>query len=77
MRCERIKEKVFFLLFDIYYVKYFEIDWILEWIRTFDINTKVNLHETGYGPMAFALQRKFHLCIPKKGIARPQSQFPH
>ncbi len=25
----------------------------------------------------FALQRKSHLCIPRKGIARPQSQFPH
>jgi hypothetical protein len=24
-----------------------------------------------------ALQRKSHLCIPKKGIAQPQSQFPH
>ncbi len=24
-----------------------------------------------------ALQRKFHLCIPFLGIARPQSQFPH
>jgi hypothetical protein len=24
-----------------------------------------------------ALQRKSHLCIPRKGIARPQSQFPH
>ncbi len=23
------------------------------------------------------LQRKFHLCIPVLGIARPQSQFPH
>jgi hypothetical protein len=23
------------------------------------------------------LQRIFHLCIPRKGIARPQSQFPH
>ncbi len=23
------------------------------------------------------LQRKSHLCIPRKGIARPQSQFPH
>ncbi len=23
-----------------------------------------------------ALQRKSHLCIPRKGIARPQSQFP-
>jgi hypothetical protein len=24
-----------------------------------------------------ALQRKTHLCIPRKGIARPQSRFPH
>jgi hypothetical protein len=24
-----------------------------------------------------SLQRKSHLCIPRKGIARPQSQFPH
>ncbi len=24
-----------------------------------------------------ALQRKSHLCIPKKGIARPQSKFPY
>ncbi len=24
-----------------------------------------------------SLQRKFHLCIPFLGIARPQSQFPH
>ncbi len=24
-----------------------------------------------------ALQRKSHLCIPRKGIAPPQSQFPH
>ncbi len=24
-----------------------------------------------------ALQRKSHLCIPRKGIARPQYQFPH
>ena len=24
-----------------------------------------------------ALQRNFDLCIPRKGIARPQSQFPH
>ncbi len=24
-----------------------------------------------------ALQRKSHLCVPRKGIARPQSQFPH
>jgi hypothetical protein len=23
------------------------------------------------------LQGKFRLCIPRKGIARPQSQFPH
>jgi len=23
------------------------------------------------------LQRKSHLCIPRKGISRPQSQFPH
>jgi hypothetical protein len=23
------------------------------------------------------LQRKSHLCIPRKGIVRPQSQFPH
>ncbi len=23
------------------------------------------------------LQRKSHLCFPRKGIARPQSQFPH
>jgi hypothetical protein len=23
------------------------------------------------------LQRKSHLCIPRKGIARPPSQFPH
>ncbi len=23
------------------------------------------------------LQRNFELCIPRKGIARPQSQFPH
>ncbi len=26
---------------------------------------------------SFPLQRKSHLCIPRKGIARPQSQFPH
>jgi hypothetical protein len=26
---------------------------------------------------ASALQRKSHLCIPKNGTARPQSQFPH
>jgi hypothetical protein len=25
----------------------------------------------------YPLQRKSHLCIPRKGIARPQSQFPH
>jgi hypothetical protein len=24
-----------------------------------------------------ALQQKYLLCIPRKGIARPQSQFPH
>ncbi len=24
-----------------------------------------------------ALQRNFDLCIPRKGTARPQSQFPH
>jgi hypothetical protein len=24
-----------------------------------------------------ALQRNFDLCVPRKGIARPQSQFPH
>ena len=23
------------------------------------------------------LQRKSHLCIPRKGIVQPQSQFPH
>ncbi len=23
------------------------------------------------------LQRKSHFCVPRKGIARPQSQFPH
>ncbi len=25
----------------------------------------------------YTLQRKYHLCIPFLGIARPQSQFPH
>ncbi len=25
----------------------------------------------------YALQRNFELCIPRKGIARPESQFPH
>ncbi len=24
-----------------------------------------------------ALQRKSHLCVPRKGISQPQSQFPH
>jgi hypothetical protein len=27
--------------------------------------------------MMHALQRKSHLCISRKGIARPKSQFPH
>jgi hypothetical protein len=26
---------------------------------------------------AVTLQQRSHLCIPRKGIARPQSQFPH
>jgi hypothetical protein len=25
----------------------------------------------------YSLQRTSHLCIPRRGIARPQSQFPH
>jgi hypothetical protein len=32
------------------------------------------------GPPSFlkhTLQRNLDLCIPRKGIARPQSQFPH
>ncbi len=27
--------------------------------------------------LAYTLQRKSYLCIPRKGIRRPQSQFPH
>ncbi len=26
---------------------------------------------------SYTLQRKSHLCVPRKGLARPQSQFPH
>jgi hypothetical protein len=29
------------------------------------------------GSVLASLQRKSHLCIPRKGITRPQSQFPH
>jgi hypothetical protein len=27
--------------------------------------------------LTYTLQRESHLCIPRKGIALPQSQFPH
>jgi hypothetical protein len=30
-----------------------------------------------YMEFTAALQRKSHLCVPRKGIARPQSQFSH
>ncbi len=27
--------------------------------------------------LSYTLQQKSHLCIPRKGIVRPQSKFPH
>jgi hypothetical protein len=30
-----------------------------------------------YNKLEYTLQRKSHLCIPRKGLARPPSQFPH
>ncbi len=34
-------------------------------------------YRSGLTPIKSTLQRKFHLCIPREGIARPQFQFPH
>ncbi len=36
-------------------------------------NTTKNFSYTSFS----TLQRKFHLCTPRKGIVRPQSQFPN
>ncbi len=37
-----------------------------------NINLDAKIYESHH-----TLQRKSHLCIPRKGIARPQFQFPH
>ncbi len=39
--------------------------------------SKMLLWHRGRPKLRSALQRKSHLCIPRKGIARPKSQFPH